>query len=151
MIQDCYHPGRPRQSYKMVPHIIFSLPHFLKSPFLAQGSNMLPWGGRGGIKLVCKDRKTNDTTDFQNWMCEPSIGSSLHQALLTERSSLNPKGSSQSRAEPGGQGPSELQEKPWCRALGLGHPCVGRCCKTGRQGREPPCRERESREAGGQD
>lgn len=73
-------------------------------------------------------RQINDTSDFQNQMCEQP----LHQALLTERSFPNSKGSSQLRANPGGQGSSELQEKPPC----------GEKLQDGRQGSEPPCRER---------
>lgn len=59
---------------------------------------------------------------------------------MTERSFLNSKGSCQSRAKPGGQGSSELQEEPGAEPGPL---CVcGERLQDGKQGSEPPCRER---------
>lgn len=89
------------------------------------------------MQVVCTDRKTNDTTDFQTRTAEPTISSSLSQAFWMERSFLNSKCSLALRTKlylVGGD--SQNRTRSHGAERYGGHVGMGSCCNTGRQGRE---------------
>lgn len=115
--------------FKNHSNILF---HNFYSLFPAQGCS-LGEVGVGRIKLVCEDKKTNDTSDFQNQMCEqPSISNLCIRLCWRRGVSSIPKALPNQELSLADRDPHNCRRSPVC-----GEKLQGR-----RQGSEPPCRER---------